>query len=147
MFKQHHRSAMNPFLNGTKNHDVDGMCKQSLILVVLYVVKITSIGFFIYAVQMTKDVSGMTVSSGKHSRTMTTSSCPTVHIPLVEKHQQILFTQQSTANKVKHTNSPKISGSRQRARLHCDVSSDICVTTLLRFLNKPSDHSKNGLQR
>ena len=27
MCKQHHRSALNPFLNCTKNDDVDGKCK------------------------------------------------------------------------------------------------------------------------
>ena len=33
MCKQHHRTALNPFLNGTKNGDVDGTCKRSLRLI------------------------------------------------------------------------------------------------------------------
>ena len=28
--KQHNRTALNPFLNGTKNSDVDGACKRTL---------------------------------------------------------------------------------------------------------------------
>ena len=28
MSKQHNRTALNPFLNGTENGDVDSMCKQ-----------------------------------------------------------------------------------------------------------------------
>ena len=32
MCKQHHRTALNPFLNGTKNGDADGICKRSLTL-------------------------------------------------------------------------------------------------------------------
>ena len=31
MYKQHHRTALHPFLNGTKNSDVDIACKRSLV--------------------------------------------------------------------------------------------------------------------
>ena len=30
MFKQHNRSAFDPFLNGTKKGDIDGACKMGL---------------------------------------------------------------------------------------------------------------------
>ncbi len=40
---------------------------------------------------------GTTFSSGRHSSTITISSCPTVHMPFDVKHQHTLFTQQSTA--------------------------------------------------
>ena len=29
--KQHHMIVLNPFLNGTKNGDIDGMCKPGFI--------------------------------------------------------------------------------------------------------------------
>ena len=28
--KQHHKNVLNQFLNGTKNGDIDGMCKRGL---------------------------------------------------------------------------------------------------------------------
>ena len=30
MFEQHHKTAFNPFLNCTKNGDIDGTCKEGL---------------------------------------------------------------------------------------------------------------------
>ena len=35
MCKRCHRTAFSPFLNGTKNGDIDGLCKRSLIFVTL----------------------------------------------------------------------------------------------------------------
>ena len=34
--KQQHRAALNPFLNGTKNGDIGGTCKQNLNLLNAY---------------------------------------------------------------------------------------------------------------
>ena len=30
-YKHHHRTPLNPILNDTKNDDIDGMCKRSLV--------------------------------------------------------------------------------------------------------------------